>query len=377
MDAIRSPWHARQIGWHIRCSGKLLHAMIERLATHLLLRPEDVRPSHPDWEVIGVFNPGVVRNGDETIILARVAERPREQRSGWTPHPYWSLEKGYTVDWIENESLEAADPRVVRHRQTGLLRLTFVSHLRVARSRDGRKIDKIEEPVFLPQLESESYGVEDPRITTLGGRHYITYVAVSCHGPVTALASTTDFKSFERHGVIFCPENKDVVLLPERVNGQYVALHRPLGGTAFCRPEMWIASSPDLLHWGSHQFLFGGTGEWEDGRVGAGAPPLAMPEGFLEVYHGNRLPEVVGEVGAYCGGAMLLARDDPSRVLKVGHEPILEPQHEFEKEGFVAKVVFPTAVLEEDDRLLVYYGASDKYCAMAELSRSDVMRTFQ
>ena len=54
--------------------------MIERLATHLLLRPEDIRPSHPDWEVIGVFNPGVVRHGDDTVILARVAERPREQR---------------------------------------------------------------------------------------------------------------------------------------------------------------------------------------------------------------------------------------------------------------------------------------------------------
>ena len=113
-------------------------AMIKRLATHLLLRPEDIRPSHPDWEVIGVFNPGVARLGDETIILARVAERPRELRHGWTPHPYWSREKDYVVDWVENERLEASDPRVVRHLQSGLFRLTFVSHLRVARSRDGR-----------------------------------------------------------------------------------------------------------------------------------------------------------------------------------------------------------------------------------------------
>jgi beta-1,2-mannobiose phosphorylase / 1,2-beta-oligomannan phosphorylase len=347
--------------------------MIERLATHLLLRPEDVRPSHPDWEVIGVFNPGVVRFGDETIILARVAERPREQRPGWTPHPYWSRQRGYVVDWVENERLEANDPRVVRHLQSGLLRLTFVSHLRVARSRDGRTIESVDEPVFLPETEAEAFGVEDPRITWLDGRYYITYVAVSCHGPATALASTTDFKSFERHGIIFCPENKDVVLMPDRVDGEYVALHRPLGGTQFCRPEIWIACSPDLINWGSHRYLFSGTGDWEGGRVGAGAPPLATPEGWLEIYHGNRLPEVVGEVGAYCGGAMLLAKDDPSRVVKVGREPILEPQLEFEQEGFVAQVVFPTAVLEEDDRLLIYYGASDKYCAMAEVSRHDVM----
>jgi beta-1,2-mannobiose phosphorylase / 1,2-beta-oligomannan phosphorylase len=347
--------------------------MIKRIDTHLMLRPEDVPPSHPDWEVIGVFNPGVVRYRDETIVLARVAERPREKRSGFTPHPFWSADKGYTVEWIENEHLEADDPRVVRHRATGLLRLTFVSHLRVARSRDGRKIDSIDGPIFLPEHEIESYGIEDPRITQFDGRYYITYVAVSCHGPATALASTSDFKSFERHGVIFCPENKDVVLFPERVDGEYIALHRPLGGTQFCRPEMWIARSPDLLHWGKHRYLFAGAGQWEGGRVGAGTPPLVVAEGWLEIYHGNRLPEVVGEVGAYCGGAMLLAKDEPERVLKAGHEPILEPQHDFEMEGFVANVVFPTGVLEEDDRLLIYYGASDKYCAVAEVSRRDVI----
>jgi len=351
--------------------------MIDRLATHLLLRPEDVPPSHPDWDVIGVFNPGVVRAGNETIILARVAERPRETRPGFTPHPFWSAEKGYTVDWIENERLAADDPRVVRHLQSGLFRLTFVSHLRVARSRDGRTIDSVDDPVFIPACQSEEYGVEDPRITMLEGRYYITYVAVSCHGPATALASTTDFKSFERHGIIFCPENKDVVLFPDRIDGDYVALHRPVGGTRFCRPEMWIARSPDLVNWGRHRYLFAGTGDWEGGRVGAGAPPIQVNSGWLEIYHGNRLPEVVGEVGAYCGGAMLLAQDDPGRVVKASREPVLQPERDFEKEGFVAKVVFPTAVLEEDDRLLIYYGASDKYCAMAEVSRNEVMRTLE
>ena len=351
--------------------------MIERLATHLLLGPEDIRPSHPDWEVIGVFNPGIAKHGDETVILARVAERPREQRPGWTPNPYWSRDKGYVVDWVANEHLEANDPRVVRHLQSGLFRLTFVSHLRVARSRDGRTIDSVDEPVFLPATEAEEYGIEDPRITWLDGRFYITYVAVSCHGPATALASTTDFKSFERHGMIFCPENKDVVLFPELIDGEYVALHRPLGGTRFCRPEMWIARSPDLVHWGSHRYLFAGTGDWEGGRVGAGAPPLAVPEGWLEIYHGNRQPEIVGDVGAYCGGVMLLAKEDPERILKVSREPILEPQLEFEKEGFVAKVIFPTGVVEDGDRLLIYYGASDKYCAMAEVSRRDVLNRLQ
>ncbi len=272
--------------------------MIERLATHLLLRPEDVAPSHPDWEVIGVFNPGVVRHGDDTVILARVAERPCERRAGWTAHPRWSPDGGYVVDWVQNEHLESHDPRVVRHRHTGLVRLTFISHLRVFRTSDGKTIDSYDGPLFLPAIDAEEYGLEDPRITPLDGRYYITYVAVSRHGPATALASTSDFTTLDRHGIIFCPENKDVALFPGQVGSEYIALHRPLGEMPFCRPEMWIARSPDLVHWGAHRYLFAGTGEWEGGRVGAGPPPLAVPEGWLEIYHGNRSSEVVGEVGA-------------------------------------------------------------------------------
>src|SRR5690242_18876299 len=124
--------------------------MIERLATHLLLRPEDFRPSHPGWEVIGVFNPGVIRHGDDTIILARVAERPLEKREGWTPHPRWSPDEGYVTDWVQDHLCRVKDARVVHHVHTGLVRLTFISHLRVIRSRDGRKIDSVDGPIFLP-----------------------------------------------------------------------------------------------------------------------------------------------------------------------------------------------------------------------------------
>jgi predicted GH43/DUF377 family glycosyl hydrolase len=322
--------------------------------------------------VIGVFNPGVVRWRERTVILARIAERPQEVRVRYTPHPSWKPGEGYVVDWVPNEHLESRDPRVVKHVKTRLVRLTFLSHLRVFFSSDGRTVDE-EGSTFLPADEMEEFGLEDPRITRIGERFYITYVSVSRHGPATALASTADFKTIERHGIIFCPENKDVVLLPEKVNGEYVALHRPLGDMPFSRPEMWIARSHDLLQWGKHKYLFGGAGDWEDGRVGAGAPPLAVTGGWLEVYHGNRSPQVVGDVGAYCAGAMLLDKDDPGRVLKVSRDAILEPQESFENEGFVDKVIFPTGIVEENDRLLIYYGASDKYCAMVEVARDDVM----
>ena len=161
----------------------------------------------------------------------------------------------------------------------------------------------------------EEFGVEDPRITALDGRYYFTYVAVSRHGAATALASTTDFRDFERHGIIFCPENKDVVLFPEKVEGEFVALHRPNAATPFCRPEMWVARSPDLVRWGRHECLHGGDAEWETGRVGAGTPPVRVEGGWLEIYHGNRQPTRPGEVGRYSTGLLLLDHDNPARIL--------------------------------------------------------------
>jgi predicted GH43/DUF377 family glycosyl hydrolase len=98
-----------------------------------------------------------------------------------------------------------------------------------------------------------------------------------------------------------------------------------------------------------------------------------LKEGWLELYHGNLRSAVAGEVGAYFGAAMLLARDDPGRVLRSGSSPVLTPSLEFEREGFVANVVFPTAVIEADDRLLVYYGASDKYSAVVEMARDELL----
>lgn len=163
------------------------------------------------------------------------------------------------------------------------------------------------------------------------------------------------------------------MLFPERVAEQYVALHRPVGGTPFTVPQMWIARSADLLHWGRHHYLYGGQHKWETGRVGAGTPPIAVKEGWLEIYHGNHRPAAPGEVGAYFGAAMLLAKDDPARVLRTGREPILTPNLEFEREGFVANVVFPTGIVEEEDRLLIYYGASDKYSAMVEMAHADIL----
>lgn len=346
---------------------------VRRRSTHLLLRPEDVSPSRDDLEVVGVFNPGAVRMDGEVVLLVRIAERPRERRPGFTGLPRWDAETGLTIDWVPNDQLEPVDSRVVKRKSDGLVRLTFTSHLRTARCGNGRSVRELSGPIFRPEVEAEEYGVEDPRVTPFEHRFYITYVAVSRHGPATALASTTDFRTFERHGIIFCPENKDVMLFPETIRDSYFALHRPVCGTPFTRPEMWIARSPDLIHWGVHAALAATGGEWQSGRVGGGAPPIRVGDGWLAIYHGNQQPTRPGDVGAYFGAAILLDPDNPARILRRSPVPFLVPETDFEVNGFVPNVVFPTGVVQDGDSLLVYYGAADSCTAMAEFSEQELL----
>ncbi len=119
-------------------------------------------------------------------------------------------------------------------------------------------------------------------------------------------------------------------------------------------------------------FLFGGLGRWESGRIGAGTPPVRTPDGWLEIYHGNLRPRRAGEVGVYSAGAMLLDPEAPSRVLRRTEGAFFEPTAEYERQGFVPHVVFPTGIVETGATLLVYYGAADTYTAVVEFSLSEL-----
>jgi predicted GH43/DUF377 family glycosyl hydrolase len=347
--------------------------LLKRQFERLLLSPSDLTPLRDDFEVVGVFNPGAIKVDGGVVLLVRVAERPREARAGFKALPRWSPGVGLEIDWVADDDIDVVDPRVVKRKADGLVRLTFISHLRVVRSVDGRSVSEISDIRFLPESELEEFGVEDPRITAIDGRYNFTYVSVSRHGAGTALASTIDFKNFERHGMIFCPENKDVVLFPERIAGEYAALHRPNAATPFCRPEMWLARSPDLIHWGRHACLHGGGGVWETGRVGAGTPPIRTSDGWLEIYHGNRQPSRPGEVGMYSTGVLVLDLDNPAKIRRRTATSIFEPTAIFERYGFVPDVVFPTGIIEVPGSYLLYYGAADSCTAVVEFSRDEVV----
>jgi predicted GH43/DUF377 family glycosyl hydrolase len=336
--------------------------MVERLPQNPLIKPADVQPSRPDFEVIGAFNAGVARVGEETVLLLRVAERPRERDANYAVAPIWNAERGeidfFTVRRGDPDLVEE-DVRVFRYR--GDFYLTSISHLRLARSKDGVQFAIDEKPALAPLAKTEAFGLEDPRITLIGQDYWITYKAVSNHGITTALASTRDFVSYERHGIIFCPENLDVVIFPEKIGGQYAAWTRPVG-KHLGSPSIWLARSPDLLHWGAHEpVLTPRPGLWDGARVGSSCVPFKTERGWVEIYHG------ADEANRYCCGVALIDLDDPSRVLARSDRPLMQPEAPYEVEGFFGGVVFACgADMRPDGQVFIYYGASDETtCAAA------------
>ena len=339
-----------------------------RWADNPVIGPKDVKPSRGDFEVIGVFNAGVARFEDEIILLLRVAERPISTHPDVVLAGVYDVTQGdvvlkkFSKDEPENDF---SDPRFIIRPSEKYL--TSISHLRVARSTDGINFEIEDSAAIGPANDLESFGIEDPRISRISGTYYISYVGVSPFGVTSCLASTKDFKSFERHGIIFCPENKDVVLFPEQIAGKYYALHRPVS-PLFNRHEIWIAESPDLLCWGNHRCLMGPRADsWEEIKIGASAVPFKIDAGWLEIYHG------ADRSNRYCLGAVLLDAGQPWQVVARADTAILEPQTDYEIEGFFGNVVFTCGLLCEDDKLKIYYGVADTAICYAELPLEEVV----
>jgi len=335
-----------------------------------IIKPHDIKPSLEGFEVIGVFNAATARVGDEILLLLRIAERPAQRPADAELAPIYDPAQDRTIT-KEFSRLDPqndfSDLRLIGTPQGTYL--TSISHLRVARSTDGIHFNIDQSPALAPANEYETFGIEDPRISLIDGVYYITYVAVSPLGVTTALASTKDFRTFERHGNIFCPDNKDVVLLPTRIGESYYALHRP-ASPLFARQDMWIAQSPDLLSWGNHRHLISTRpGQWDELKIGAGAVPFRTDKGWLEIYHGadcnNR----------YCLGAALLDSQKPWIVKARSMHPVFEPTEDYECEGFFGNVVFTCGALAEDDTVKLYYGAADTTICYAEMPLSEIFET--
>lgn len=341
--------------------------LARRFAENPLLAPADIGPSTPGMEVTCLLNPGVFEFQGKYWLLLRVAERP-VQVPGKTSFPVLTEAGGIRILEFDNSdpALDLSDPRIVHYQ--GRDYLTTMSHLRLVSSTDG--IHFSQPPGTSPILGRgalETFGIEDCRVTQLGSEFCLTYTAVSENGVGVGFKTTSDWTELRDHGMIFPPHNKDCAIFEERINGLYYALHRPsspeLGGN-----YIWIAESPDLIHWGNHRCIAQSRpGMWDSARVGAGAAPIRTERGWLEIYHGAT------KQNRYCLGALLLDLNEPWRVLARSTDPIMEPREEYERSGFFGEVIFTNGHLRNGDELTIYYGASDFVICAARFSISEIL----
>ncbi len=248
-----------------------------------ILAPADISPSSESMQVECLLNPGAFRFDGKVFLLLRVAERPR-QVQGEISFPYLSPDGRIKVIRISKQDpgLDMSDPRVINW--NGDDYLTTMSHLRLVSSEDGIYFtEDTSFPVLFPEGRHESYGIEDCRVAFIEGKWYLTYTAVSSNGVAVGMRSTSDWKSFTNHGLILPPHNKDCALFEEKIGGKYLILHRPsspeIGGN-----YIWIAESPDLLHWGGHQCLaktrrgsWDSASPFEDWFAGGNEPSFQIP----------------------------------------------------------------------------------------------------
>ena len=248
------------------------------------------------------------------------------------------------------------------------------SFFALATSADGYHFEVETEPVLLPAQTGpyaryENLGIEDPRATCIDGECYIMYTGASGHGSRIVLAKTEDFHTFERVGIVSEPGNKDGVLFPEKINGQYVRLDRPIGlGVG----SVWISYSNDLLSWGNSKVLLTPRGGyWDQTRVGASVPPIRTDKGWLNLYHGFKMTSA-GPI--YRAGSALHDLEDPSIVIARSSIPVLSPREDYERIGDIGNVVFACgAVVEPDGEIKMYYGAADTYMCVATAKLDEVV----
>lgn len=336
--------------------------MVRRFSENPLISPENVKSFDDRFEVVGVFNPGVATFDGKTLLLMRVAVRPEE--NGIIRVPVFKNGK-ITVMELDKRFDENEDSRVVT--ENGKKYLTSMSYFLPAVSEDGESFKIISDGAIYPESRFEEYGVEDPRITFLENRYYITYSAISEYGICAAMKVTDDFKTYENIGVVLHPDNKDVALFPEKINGKYYMLHRPSTSEFGC-PELWIAESDNLVQWGNHKRIMGvRKGMWDSSRIGSSGIPLRVEEGWLIVYHG------ANENNEYCLGAALLDAERPWKVIGRTEKPFLKPELPCEKGGFFPNIVFSCGGVKDGNLLKIYYGAADKCICGCEISIDELL----
>lgn len=257
------------------------------------------------------------------------------------------------------------------------------TNLGLAFSDDGVRWEVQPRPCL--ELKSDEIRrVYDPRLTVLDGRCHLCFAVDTRHGIRGGVAVTEDFERFDILS-LSVPDNRNLVLFPERISGRYARLERPFpvysrGGRD--RFDLWFSDSPDLRYWGNaHLTLAVEDVPFANDKIGPGAPPVRTPKGWLEVFHAVDLDPARGKNGweprwqkRYTAGVLLLDLEAPWRVIGMSRQPLLAPEAPYEREGFRNDVIFPGGlILEDSGEVKIYYGAADTVEALATADIGDLL----
>ncbi len=303
-----------------------------------------IEPRGDDWEALATFNPGAVLRDDKIYVFYRAI--------------------GEYKNYVSRVGLAVFD-------------------------REMNLIERCEEPILSPSLKLWELSIEDVRVTEVDGKYYFTYVTTITPAPPfgirkkfgipkpeqafskCAVAVTEDFRNFRRFGILtpHDAEERNLVLFPEKFDGKFAVLHRPAKWLSedIGKPSVRLAfvDIPGVIT--ESRVVFEPEERWEEKKIGAGPPPIKTEKGWLLIYHG------VDERDVYRAGAALLDLEKPWKLLAKTDKPILEPEKEYEREGDVPNVVFPTGAVVIGEDLLVFYGAADKVCCLASCNINDLL----
>ncbi len=347
---------------------------VERFENNPIFSPSNTKPFIEGFETTGALNPAAFEFDGKIHLLLRVAEWPLQDKPGELKIPM--LDISTTPANMKTMTFRRDDPewdfsdrRVVKSAK--IIYITNFSYLRLAiSSDDGVNFTMHDSPLLWPDGKYESFGIEDPRVVEIDGEYLITYSAISRHGVTSNLVCTKDWKNFERKGVLFVPDNKDICIFPEKIGGRYVCLHRP-SQSMLGKPDIWMAFSDDLIHWGGHECVMQTRpGKWDSARIGCGPSPIKTGKGWLSLYHGS-------DNRNYYMGAALHDLEDPRKVIARSETPFLSPEAEYEKHGFYNNVVFCNGCVVRGDEILVYYGAADAFTAGCKVKISEILASLK
>lgn len=343
-----------------------------------------------DTYILGTFNPGLCRlaNGN-LLMMVRVAESLKEPiKKGKFYYIRWSPVEKYVVEDHPAYQLDTTDPRKFRFLEYDHLKVygltSFSWLLPVELSHDGHKIVTIHyDKIIEPQASYQEYGIEDPRITKIGDRYYLTCCSVSSERHSTTLYVSENGLDYQLLGIIMDHQNKDMILFPEKINGKYFALTRPLGelyftvaGNSLYLPgtSINLAESPDLLHWKptDQPFIRARNGSLMSLKLGGGAPPIKTQDGWLILFHGV---DKCGPIGCYRTFYVIAQSDNPENILYLNdNHPILQANPEltrgYQNQAYIDHVVFTTGVVAAADHFIVASGEIDLLCRLTQIPKT-------